>query len=198
MPAPRIACLGWGSLTWDPRSLRVDLLNKPWHPDGPALPIEFARQSRDGRITLVIISEGTAVSTLWAEMDVACLDEARSNLLDREWPGGNSRDVVGFWSPVRHDNALYADIIGDWARERGLAGVVWTKLPAQFHRKIRVPSESEVVDYLRGLRGDAAQRAEEYVRRTPRQIATPYRRAIETALHWLYDGSLTDANIRSR
>jgi hypothetical protein len=47
-----IACIGWGSLIWDMRNLNVD---GNWHADGPLLPIEFARQSRDGRITLVIV-----------------------------------------------------------------------------------------------------------------------------------------------
>jgi hypothetical protein len=44
----RIACVGWGSLVWDPRDLPV---KGAWRPDGPRLPIEFARQSDNGRLT---------------------------------------------------------------------------------------------------------------------------------------------------
>jgi len=44
-----IACLGWGSLIWSPRTLPV---SGDWHTDGPHLPIEFSRQAADGRITL--------------------------------------------------------------------------------------------------------------------------------------------------
>lgn len=46
-----IAILGWGSLIWCPGNLRI---RGPWRHDGPVLPIEFARISADGRLTLVV------------------------------------------------------------------------------------------------------------------------------------------------
>jgi len=45
----KIIVLGWGSLIWDPRELKIK--NSEWQKDGPNLPIEFARISQDGRLT---------------------------------------------------------------------------------------------------------------------------------------------------
>jgi hypothetical protein len=53
----KIVVLAWGSLVWDPRTLR---LAHSWMEGGPVLPIEFSRVSDNGRLTLVI-DEGHGV-----------------------------------------------------------------------------------------------------------------------------------------
>jgi hypothetical protein len=53
----KIAVLGWGSLLWEQGVLR---LASRWRTDGPWLPIEFARLSDRGRLTLVIHPESPA------------------------------------------------------------------------------------------------------------------------------------------
>lgn len=53
--ASDIAVVGWGSLAWDPRELRVEgQPGQQFAPDGPILPLAFSRVSQDGRLTLVI------------------------------------------------------------------------------------------------------------------------------------------------
>ena len=89
----KIACLAWGSLEWDPRTLKVEL---PWKNDGPTLPVEYVRQSLAGHLTLVLINSGANVTTLWATMSVATLAEAVESLRFREGKGLDQQHI-GRW-----------------------------------------------------------------------------------------------------
>jgi hypothetical protein len=60
-----IVCLGWGSLIWNPKDLPVE----DWHGDGPALPVEFARISRGGRLTLVVADSAAQLPVLWTRLE---------------------------------------------------------------------------------------------------------------------------------
>jgi hypothetical protein len=48
----------------------------------------------------------------------------------------------------------------------------------------RVPTVEEVISFLKIHSSETKKQAEEYVRRTPCQIDTEYRRRIETELNW--------------
>ena len=79
-----IAILGWGSLIWSPGCLRLKTLR---HDDGPELPIEFARKSRDKRLTLVICEKASPVRVYWALSEFDDPSKARENLGERERSG---------------------------------------------------------------------------------------------------------------
>lgn len=177
----RIACLGWGSLIWDPRELRVGAGREAWRSDGPELPIEFARQSSGNRLTLVVLPEGRRVQTLWAEMQTDDIAIARSSLRKRE---GTLLSSIAVWPS--HERCMHAEIIASWAARNAIDAVVWTAVEPKFDGEVgRIPSAAEAVAYLRDLidRGSSS-RAEEYVRKTPSQIATPHRAVIERELAW--------------
>lgn len=171
-----IACIGWGSLIWDPRQLPI---RRHWFEDGPLLPIEFVRQAKDGRVTLAIAPGVHPVRALWALMDADDLDEARNALAARE---GCTLDRIGFWpggaAPKDHPH------IARWAEARAIEAVVWTGLRPVFGGHDGTPTEDEVLNYLRGLRGTVRDLAERYIRLAPRQIDTAGRRRIEAELGW--------------
>lgn len=175
-----IACLGWGSLIWDPRGLPI---REPWFKDGPLLPIEFARQSQDFRITLVIEKDAAYVRSLWALMSVNDLKLAKMELRNRE---GIKEDDVGFWTQNSSSKHIFVEIIGEWAKQKGLEAVIWTALPPKFEgNNGKVPSIENVMSYLHNLEHNKRKYAEEYVRKAPIQIDTDYRRIIEKELNWI-------------
>ena len=175
-----IACLGWGSLIWDPRDLPI---RRYWFDDGPLIPLEFARQSKDGRITLVIWPDARPVRSLWALMDSDSLEEARERLRLRE--GRTKPEYIGKWSRGRLSPVSIPGL-SEWALARNVDSVVWTALPPRFKgENNRQPGVEDVLRHLRGLSGTKRDATEEYIRRAPRQIDTAYRRRIEAELQWL-------------
>lgn len=177
-----IACLGWGSLVWDPRELPV--LGK-WFEDGPLLPIEFARQSKDGRLTLVLLPDYTHnVRSLWAPLSLMTPAEAREVLRLREGVlEKNAEKHIHTWSRGDAPPARYQQI-ATWADRLSLDGVVWTALPEKFGDAERRPTPDEAVEHLRSLPHEQRRNAERYVRMTPRQVDTPYRRRFELEFGW--------------
>jgi hypothetical protein len=176
-----IACLGWGSLVWDPRELAIQ---RQWFDDGPLIHVEFVRQSQDGRITLVLAQTESPVRSLWAVMDAADLASAKKELRKREGiPEKNEGMHIGAWSVGDPSPALIPGL-AEWAVARGIAHVVWTNLPPKFNGAETTPSAEQVVQYLASLTGAQREVAERYVRFAPRQIDTAYRRRIEAALQW--------------
>ena len=193
-----VVCLGWGSLIWDKRCLPV---SGRWNCDGPSLPIEFARESGDGRITLVVAKGTACVPVLWCNLcpdHINDIDQAKSVLAVREGVAKkNIKCFIGFWTPDDCSGHIGADIIGEWAQSCNIDAVVWTalesglkpnsefKLEPDIKRKRDcVPDIEDIIKHLKNLPEKNRQKAEEYVRKAPRQIETNYRTAIETKLGW--------------
>ena len=174
----RIACLGWGSLIWNPRTLPI---KRYWFEDGPMIKVELARVSQDKRVTLVLTQEGTLVRSLWALMDCKNISSARRALVCRE---STSEKYVGSFEPGDSDPDNIQEL-PKWLDEKSLDAVVWTSLPTKLIENNDNPTEGQILEHLKCLRGSERQNAEQYIRKAPPQIDTDYRRRIEAELGWV-------------
>lgn len=138
----KIAILGWGSLVWSPRTLK---LRDKFQRGGPNLSLEFSRISGNGRLTLVIDEQhGQSCETYFATSAFENLDDARENLREREEM--LSIRAVGFAdldgnstsekAKERHPAATTA--IREWGARNGFDAVIWTALASNFSEKSSV------------------------------------------------------------
>jgi hypothetical protein len=177
----KVAFLGWGSLYWNPGTLRI---SGNWNSDGPRLPIEFARIRENGRPSLVIYKAFPDsqtiedVEVLWAEAADTDPEVARKNLAYREDRAlARQENEPDFSERLARTAALvrvsdpdssdeYAQRIKGWARAKGLDAVVWIALrsnwdapPEPFRSLAPQPFSCENLrKYLRQLKdkqGDA-------------------------------------------
>ena len=183
-----VACLGWGSLVRNPGELPV---RGSWFVDGPLLPIEFARQSENDRITLVLVPTHPFVRSLWVPLNVSDLRKAREALRKREdIPKKRAEEWISHWDGSQ-ENSDVRRRIELWARALQIDAVVWTGLPPKFKNENgRIPTRDEVVGHLNALAIANRKIAEVYIRMTPRQIDTDYRRHIEAILGWTPTGNI--------
>lgn len=175
----KIACIGWGSLIWDPGNLQI---KGEWQNDGPNLPVEFARQSQNGRITLVIEARCRPQKTFWALMDHDTISKARESLRDRE--GTVDRNIHFVTKGSKPENEIQKEII-QWLNEKELDCAIWTGLPPKFKGvNNKVPTLVELFEYLDTLPSDKLKLAKEYIVKTPKQIDTRYRQEVESRYNW--------------
>ncbi len=176
----RIACIGWGSLIWDRQELP---LSSDWFTDGPVLPIEFARESSDKRITLVITPGSMPIQCLWVRQPFESLKEAIPPLTKRE---KTTRNRIGSLDRNSKPQNEIEKAIHLWLLEREIDGVVWTNLGPKMGEIDRTPNVDEVIMHLSSLNPEteAGRLAREYVCRAPKQVNTEYRRSIEEKLGW--------------
>ena len=178
----KIAILGWGSLIWKPENLAYNI-EFNWSSDGPFLPIEYSRISSDGRLTLVISDEGNEVKTLFAISTFETLDQAILNLAIRE---GSNISTIGFYinssNQISPNNFNQKNNIKNWLEQNNsIDAVIWTNLPENWKAKTKFLNR---IEYLASLDNKASKSAEEYIRKTPKQINTQLRSEIEERLDW--------------
>ena len=188
-----IACLGGGSLIWDPRSLSIPHMEHredAWAEDGPELPVEYARESSGGRLTLVLLPSVSTVPTLWTRFTLQSLAGARENLADREGIGQHHREKwIAHW--VRDGRCVSQTqvIVESWARNRDIDAAVWTDLPPKTNGNDGIaPALQQALSFLKSRTGEEAKAAEDYIRKTPRQIKTSFRSVFEKELGWVPTG----------
>jgi hypothetical protein len=177
----RIACIGWGSVVWKPGVLRCA---GPWQAGGPSLPIEFARTSQDGRLTLVLLEGAPSVPTRFAELSYATAEQAQEALAGRE---GSGVESIGLWPGLAPKYPVGAAVIAAWGASSGFDAVVWTALRPKFRGVFGLVLEDAeaVVRYLRELDEQTSALAREYICNAPAEVRTPYRAVIEAELGWL-------------
>lgn len=174
----KIAVIGWGSLLWDPRCLKIQ---GKWKKNGPKLPVEFARKSSNGRLTLVLDDNADPQTTYWILHEYSDLDKAHRDLKDRE--GTSSTYIHKINREGTRPKEMFAELIWSWLQENDRAdAAIWTGLGSTKEGE----SIRSALDHLNGLSNEAKRLAEEYVRKAPPQIDTAYRRAFREQLGW-YD-----------
>lgn len=181
----KIACLGWGSLIWKPESL---LIRRQWFNDGPLLPVEFARQSNDDRLTLVITETAKPVRTLWALMATENLETAKRSLQEREGiPNSKFENSIASLTIEEETTDSIKLLIKDWAASLKLDAVIWTNLSPKFSATDGLePTLDEAIAHLNSLDINKKLVAEEYIRKAPKQIDTEFRRKFESVFGWTH------------
>lgn len=180
-PVTGVIVLGWGSLIWDPRELEV---RGKWMPDGPFLPIEFARISSRERLTLVRKQDAKPVQVLWNVM-TGDLNTAIENLRIRE--DCSTSKPIGFIDlqdkQSRSKDDGFMNRIVEWADSKGFKKVIWTDLGVNFKNRNQPPfNHDTALKYLRSLEDQTSAR--EYIEKAPAQIKTDLRIKVRKELGW--------------
>lgn len=170
-----IAYLGWGSLVWKKRVKKRESLKivGSWEQDGPFLPIELARISSDGTITLVLHPDAQDVQTFWVKAITTDIETAIQDLTVRE---GTTRDNIGFDcipNSTRRCTLIptICEGIEQWAKHKELDAVVWTDLPSNFKEVTKMDlNEENAVKYVFSLPPEILRLAKIYIRKASKQI----------------------------
>lgn len=173
-----IEIISWGSLVSDPRTLKVF----GWNNDGPVIPIEFTRVSRDGRLTPVINENvGGLVQTYHAHSRFNNLRQAIDNFIERE---NIEENRIGIIEPSinriseccrRHNSTT--QIILNWGRQTEYDAILYCALGTRFKDVLDLDYTVEnALSYLEELDQTTKLNAIRYLLNIPEQTLTPFMR----------------------
>ncbi|MGC0882914.1 hypothetical protein [Pantoea agglomerans] len=183
----KITCLGWGSLIWKADALPVA---SQWHHDGPELPIEFVRIADGGELSTAICLNASPVPVYWAWLNTASLESACRALRLREAIPDCRIDGIGMMTVT----ATSAGPLAEWAKTKGIEGLIWTGLPARMAGvEGQIPTLDDARHYLQQLTGETREHAWHYIEQVPAQIDTVYRRAFADLALWQPDTQVVTA-----
>lgn len=116
------------------------------------------------------------------------LDIAKESLRIREnIPQSKLNTSISSITTTEETNDLIKISIQEWAKILKLDAVIWTSLPSKFRETDNTePTLEEAITYLSELDVNKQAIAEEYIRRTPKQIDTKFRRKFESTFGWKY------------
>ncbi|TPN42811.1 hypothetical protein [Mesorhizobium sp. B1-1-7] len=90
---------------------------------------------------------------------------------------------IGRWPAPKNSAFPFSDVIEAWAKAKEFEGVVWAALEPGFPKQRgQVPTLDQLLENLEHLKGQNLADAIEYVEKTPVQIKTAHRPALEKAL----------------
>lgn len=118
----KIACLGWGSLMWNPAGRRQLEISQPGTPRRICPAIRQRPHNACGNV------RRQGVPVLWAELAVSEIAQAKAALAYREVSSRRISLSVGYWSRRDSGRQTQTATVGAWAASHNLDGVVWTAL----------------------------------------------------------------------
>lgn len=170
----KIAIIAWGNLVGD-KSVAAG----KWQTDGPTLPIEFSRISKDGRLTPVIDPQSGANNNVcFATSKFRNLKSTIKAFQKKEKVAMSRVGVIDVTNAAKSECAnrhpQVATAIYNWAKGKGFEAVVYTALGRKFKDAIDVPfSPENARNYISGLPPKKRSIARGYIRKVAKRINTP-------------------------
>jgi hypothetical protein len=176
----KVGIIAWGSLITNSDELLI--IHNAWASDGPMLPIEFARISKDKRITLVIYPPFEEVKTYCNVSTFENLDNAIENLAKREKTKIENIGFINFQTGEIKSNKIPSELkrtFSIWNINRDFDALIWTDLDENFKVKMNRPFSLEAsIEHLKSLSKSEFELAKNYILSTPENTQTRHRKAL--------------------